>query len=270
MVACLTALPRLRTLFIGFRSAASRPRRMRPPPVTRTVLPALTEFRFKGASKYLEDFVAHIDTPQLEDIISIDYLYEPDPRDFEVAQLSKFVGRTMGPFRRAYVSLLKNRVVVNLDRHANYTGCDRRPVGTTISFTLIDWHIYQLDQPSRVLSKFSAALSTVVHLELKVKIQLGVGTNNIAWLRLLRLFPAMQMLHVSRARSGLVALALEDITAEMIAEVLPPSLDLICLAGQPAPSLEKFAAACRLTGRPVTVIDWEWEFEKRVKSYYSE
>ena len=32
------------------------------------VFPVLTHFRFKGASEYLEDLVAHIDSPQLDKI----------------------------------------------------------------------------------------------------------------------------------------------------------------------------------------------------------
>jgi hypothetical protein len=49
----------------------------------------------------------------------------------------------------------------------------------------------------------------------------------------------------------------------MVTEVLP-SLDLICLDGQPASSIEKFVAASarQLSGRPVTTIDTETEFEE--------
>jgi len=37
-----------------------------PPTPTRSVLPALTFFLYKGDSKYLEDLLARIDTPQLD------------------------------------------------------------------------------------------------------------------------------------------------------------------------------------------------------------
>ena len=65
IVASLAALPRLKTLTFGFQLATSRPDRILPPPLTRTVLPTLTYFQFKGASEYLEDLVARIDGPQL-------------------------------------------------------------------------------------------------------------------------------------------------------------------------------------------------------------
>ena len=63
VAASLVALPRLETFVIGFRLATSRPDRIHTPPVTRAVLPALTYFRFKGASEYLEDLVTRIDGP---------------------------------------------------------------------------------------------------------------------------------------------------------------------------------------------------------------
>jgi hypothetical protein len=65
VVASLVALPRLETFVIGFRLATSRPDRIHTPPVTRAVLPAMTYFRFKGASEYLEDLVTRIDCPRL-------------------------------------------------------------------------------------------------------------------------------------------------------------------------------------------------------------
>ena len=270
MIACLAASPRLETLIIEFRSrfplglATPWLRQIRLPLVTQTVLPALTDFWYKGDCEYLEDLIPRIECPQLEDIF-IDYLSQND--DFQVAQLSKFVDRSVGPFRRAYVSLLSKRVTFNLDRHANYNGWDRR-VGVTISFTAIDWQ----SQIAQVLGQFSVALSKVVHLEFKRNLKLHVeeATDNVEWPRLFRQFPAMQMLHVCWDLSEYVALALEAVshTPEMAAEVLP-SLDLIYLEGRPASSIETFVAVRQLSGHPVTVVDTKTEFDQRVESYVS-
>jgi hypothetical protein len=67
MVTCLSVLTSLETLQLGFLSPQSSPDResQRPPPATRPVLPSLGFFLFKGANKYLEEFVARIDTPRL-------------------------------------------------------------------------------------------------------------------------------------------------------------------------------------------------------------
>ncbi|KAH9172849.1 hypothetical protein EDB89DRAFT_1905747 [Lactarius sanguifluus] len=92
MAACLAVLPRLESIVIEFQSATPRPDRISLPPATRMVLPALTFFRFVGASEYLEDLVAQIDSPQL-DRIKIDYFDQFF--DFQVTQLSKFIDRSV-------------------------------------------------------------------------------------------------------------------------------------------------------------------------------
>ncbi len=68
MVTCLSTLPRLERLYLKFESPRSRPNRegRRPPPPTRSVLPALIMVHFTGVSKYLEDLVARIDSPLLD------------------------------------------------------------------------------------------------------------------------------------------------------------------------------------------------------------
>ena len=73
MATCLAALPRLDTLDLQLQSVFPRPERIRPP-VTRFLLPALTSFEFRGASEYLEDLVARIESPTGPDL---DCLLEP-------------------------------------------------------------------------------------------------------------------------------------------------------------------------------------------------
>jgi hypothetical protein len=92
------------------------------------------------------------------------------------------------------------------------------------------------------------------------------GTDDVEWQHRLHHFSSVQTLHVDRKLAAQVALALEDITGQMVAEVLP-SLDLIYLADQPASSIEKFVAARRLSDRPVTVVKSHTEFKERLKSY---
>jgi hypothetical protein len=84
----------------------------------------------------------------------------------------------------------------------------------------------------------------------------------------------MRTLRICRSLAGRVALALEtlaleDITGEMVSEVMP-SLELICLEGQPASSVEKFIAARQLSDRPVTVIGLNRELYRRHASRMNE
>jgi hypothetical protein len=120
---------------------------------------------------------------------------------------------------------------------------------------------------AQVLSHCSVTLSTVVHLNLEVEPkgrQLS-SMDDVEWLHLLRQFATVKTLRVSQELAEHVALALEDITD---AEVLT-SLEFIRVEGQPASSLKKFIAARQLSGRPVTVIDTETEFDERLESYVS-
>ena len=268
MVACLAVLPRLSTLRIGFRSA-SRPGRILPPPITRRVLPALTSFRFNGASEYLEDLVAQIDSPQLHQIF---IFYWNQFVDFEVAQLSEFIDRSVGTqialFRHAQVTFVSDWVSFTTYPRDIHPTSGSLPARTLISCRGIDWQVSHMAQ---VLSHFSTTLSNVVHLKLEA--QLGgrqlEGIDDVEWLHLLHHFPTVRTLHVSQELAGHVAITLEDITQGLVGQVLP-SLDLIRVVGQLASSIEKFVAGRLLSGCPVTVIDSETEFSERLKSYVSE
>jgi hypothetical protein len=268
MVSSLATLPRLETFVIGFKLATSRPDLIRLPPVTRTVLPALTNFRFKGASEYLEDLVARIDGPRLNQIV-ITYLNQVV--DFQVSQFSSFIDRSVGPeiaiFRHAQFTFSFGSVAFTMYPHANHSPWDRRPATTIISCHGVDSQVSHITQ---VLNHLSAKLSNVVHLKLKYEpedFQLE-DANDVEWLHLFHQFSAVQTLHLSRALAQHVAPALDGIGGEMVDEVLP-SLDLIRVVDQPASSIEKFIAARQLSGCPVTVIDTEAEFDERLQSYAS-
>ena len=270
MAASLVALPRLEVFVIGFQLATSRPDRIHTRPVlTRGVLPALTYFRFKGASEYLEELVCRIDGPRLNQIV-VTYLNQVV--DFQVVQFSKFIHRTVGPeislFRHARFSFSDRTVAFTMYPYANHSPWDRRPATTIISCEGID---YQVSHITQVLSHLSTKLSNVAHLKLKVEPEGRqlTGADDVEWIRLLHQFSTIQTLHVSQELAGHVALALEDTTAELADEVLP-SLNLIRVVGQPASSIEKFIASRQLSGRPVTFIDTEAEFDKRLESYASQ
>ncbi|KAH8984316.1 hypothetical protein EDB92DRAFT_1950853 [Lactarius akahatsu] len=62
------------------------------------VLPALTEFEFAGGSKYLDELMAQIDTPQVEDV-RIEY----SKLDVQAPQFSKFIKHSQ--FRCVQVDL---------------------------------------------------------------------------------------------------------------------------------------------------------------------
>ena len=92
IVTALAVMASLEFLTIKFESPLSRPHNesRRPPPPTRTVLPALARLVFKGASEYLGDFVARIDAPLLDSIYITFFLQLV----FNIPRLAQFMGRT--------------------------------------------------------------------------------------------------------------------------------------------------------------------------------
>ena len=74
MVRGLAMLTRLKDLSISFYEGISHADQWgnHPYPQMRTILSALTSLRYEGLSGYLEDFLARIDTPQV-DSLTIDY-----------------------------------------------------------------------------------------------------------------------------------------------------------------------------------------------------
>src|SRR5712672_2679619 len=96
LVSSMSALSHLKSFKIHFASPTSQqdPTNARSPLISTNhiALPALAEFRFRGASEYLEDLVARLDTPCLQQL-SIAFFDQPV---FEIPQLSLFIGRTEG------------------------------------------------------------------------------------------------------------------------------------------------------------------------------
>ena len=70
IVTALSTLINLETVLLRFQLPRSSPKwesRRSPAPIgLLTLLPVLTDFRFKGSSEYSDDFVARIDAPRLD------------------------------------------------------------------------------------------------------------------------------------------------------------------------------------------------------------
>ena len=260
----LAAVPRLNELNLEFQSATPRPDSIPPHRLTRIVLTFLANFTFEGASEYLEDLVSRIDAPQLKDFF---VYYLNQLVDFRVIELPKFINRSVGAKlthgRYARVTFDSGRVTFHTSHFSNDPSA-----AITIFCKGIDW---QVSHVAQVLSEFSVTLSNVGHLKLEDQLEDDHqidGTEDVEWLHLLHRFATAQSLYVSRKLAAHVALALEQVTWETVAGVLP-SLEMIYLAGQPESSIEKFIAACTTSGLSVTVVSSENEYLEKIESYVS-
>ena len=270
MVPALATLTRLDLLQIGFQSPSSRPSRIRLPPVTRTVLPALTDFTFLGVREYLEDFIARIDAPRLASVFT---KFFNQLIDFEVPRLCQFIERSyLERLMRCSLEFDKKSVDFVAGLRHTYHFPPSQPSSylgqcmyVGIQCEGIDWQVSQI---SRALDHISPVLTNVAHIKISfssTSLELE-DMDDIEWLQFLRPFSSVQTLIVSGPFSGHVSRALEDSSGGMGAEVLP-ALEMLCLEGQPVSSFHKFIAARSESGRPVTTIDTREEFEERLRSY---
>ena len=254
MATCLAELPRLKTFVLQFQSRFHPHNTLvHPPPVTRPVLPALTSLEFTGPSKYLEDFVARIDCPQLNKIL-IRLLGD----EYQFAQLTGLFNRSIPPFRHAKACIYDGGITFDLYHPTNRTGWDSHPATTAISCTPINWYIFD------ILDQCSAILSTVVDLKFVVDWQMNYKGDeyNLEWLPFLHQLPALQALYVPLPFAHGVGHALKSLKGEEVAEALP-SLELICLENQ-ASLIQEFVAVRRLSDHPLTVASTEAEFDQRL------
>ena len=115
IVALLSMLSSLESLSLGFRSPQSHPewespRTLHPP--KRSILPALTEFGFKGVTEYLEGLMTRINTPQLVQM-NITFFNQID---FHCPRLVQFINctPTLKALDEAHVQFYDRTASVNL------------------------------------------------------------------------------------------------------------------------------------------------------------
>ena len=256
MVTALSVLTRLEELWIGFESPRSHPdgKVRRPPPRTRTVLPVLTALYFKGASEYLEDLVARIDVPQLDNL-EITFFHQ---LIFDCPQLAQFISHTL-KFKahdEAHVDFSKWDVTVRLPQAFD---------GLRMSCMRSDW---QLSSAAQVCSSsfMQTLIPTVEHLYIRASYGFRAldwqdDIESGQWLELFRPFAATKGLYISSEFTPYIAPTLKELVRDGVIEVLP-ALQTLFLE-QPLPSrpvqeaIEQFVAARRLAGHPIGISLWK-------------
>jgi len=258
MVTCLSALTRLKSLVLGFKSPRSRPERTSrlSPQRTRTILPALTFLQFKGVTEYVEDLVTQIDAPLLKDI-SITFFNQ---LIFHILQLPKFLCRTemFTVLDQARVSFYEQSISVELFQQM---GANSARIKLTISCRKLDWQLSSLMQ---VCNSALPNLSTLERLSLHAYIYYGPALvpgqddiENTQWLDVLRPFINVKDLQLSEKVVPCVAPALQELTGERVKEVLPALQNLFLDDFKASRSVEEgirqFVAARQFSGHPVAI-----------------
>ncbi len=237
LVTGLSTLTSLEDLRLRFQAYVSVPQY--PPPVTRSVLPTLTSFEFKGRSEYSEYFVARIDAPRLNNL-KIIYLYQ---RDFDASQLVRFYNRIPMFTVPKEVHLVYINAACQTDL-GSVTRFSLVPTTGNGQFyvEIVSAHMTRQFSPLlRLCTSFSRIISTP---ELLYIYERGLSftqeqyqeddIENMEWLAILCQFIAVNELHLSKSFASRIAPALQTLVRERVTEVLP-SLQNIFLEVTPIP-----------------------------------
>ena len=262
MVTALSTLTRLGSLSLALQPPQSHPGQAsrRAPPPTRSVLPALTYFCFKGATEYLEDLVARIDVPRLDDLNLILFY---DQVVFDAPQFAQFVSRTPQFKALEKARIIFKDVAASIKFSSRTSGYRRFYV--KIPCAELDWQVSSLQN---VCNSWSPPLSSLEDLYI-YEAPHSRRWHNIAstpWLELLHPFTAVKNLYLTEEFAPRIIPALQELVGDRTTEVLPALRNMFIEGFEPGPAQEgirQFVDARLLAGHHVAFS--RWDRKKRVE-----
>ena len=258
MVACLSTLTSLEGLYLEFESPPPRPywESRHLPPQTRTVLPVLNGFTFKGVVEYLEYLVARIDAPRLI-VLGITFFNDIV---FDAPQLAQFIGHApmLEAFDKARVTLTDHIARITLS--SAYEGFEKS-LNVSSSCTELDWQLSFLEQ---VCTSSLLPLSTLEVLSMEGRPWPQDWKDIIDYAQLLELvhsFTAVKNLYLSKELAPCVVPALQDLVGGRTTEVFPNLQNIFVEeleeSGPVQEGIRKFISARQVSSHPITVLRWE-------------
>jgi len=274
IVPCLSMLPRLKSLFLGFQYPRSRAhresRQWRPPLLTRVAFPNLTSLGFSGNMKYLEDILSLIETPMLTESSFCFF----NQLVFDTPIIGHFIHRTetFTTFHRARVEFFSWAVVITLSGQEEGANDKREALRLEISCEPLDW---QLSALAQVSNSILSSLPTLEGLEIAVSREDWQGEIDvIQWREFLRPFTFVKKVTLVREDSvRLVAPALQELVRparERATEVLPALQNLFLRtygwrpSGPLKEAIGQLVTTQQLHGHPLTVQYWDNKSRKYV------
>jgi hypothetical protein len=250
MIAGLTGLASLKILKIEYESYPIIPyqKSQYPPLQTPILLPVLTRLLFRGVYEYLEDFVARVDAPLLNQL-DITYLQE---ESLDTPRLAEFISRAPKLSEaRVEFTCWPEEVQVILPQ----ASCGK------IDLRISCDEDVQLPCLAQLCSSFfrRAPISVAEHLHLTqngtYESYWSPDIESNQWLELFLSFPAVKRLHISPEFVPRIAPALQ-LAVERGTEVLPAlqAFFFETLPSEPVREIiRQFAVAPFRTGRTTTV-----------------
>ena len=260
MVTGLSALIRLESLSLTFRSPQSLPdRAIRiSPPHMRTLLPALTYLRYQGVPQYMEDLVAQIDAPLLESVV-ITFSHQ---EVLEVSQLEKFVRRAdkLSLLDRAQVTFWDDYISVTLSEELVAERVDPKTLKLTLACRE---RVLQVSYLAQFCASCLPTLSPFECLDILHSYDCTWAWEDVIdpspqWLELLRLFNTVKDLRIHKFVASRIAQSLRGLPVERVTEVLP-ALENVFISkldpffGPVMEAISEFADMRQLSGHPVSI-----------------
>ena len=262
LLTALSVFPRLALLSLGFQSPRSCPDRAgrRPPSGKRTNLPVLASLLFKGASEYLDDLLASIDAPRLENL----FIRFFNDIVFDTRQLAQFISRTptLKSLEKAHVTFDNHAARVRLSSQTS----DYRGLVVDILCSGLDWQVSSLEQ---VCTSSLRPLSTLEDLYIYNLIppwqddirSVQDNIENTLWLELLHSFTAVKNLYLCEERARSIEPALQELVGARSTEVLPTLQNIFLEGLQPSgptqEGIRQFVTMRQLISHPIAVSCWD-------------
>ena len=257
MVAALSSLTSLDHLSLEFESPRScpDPASRRPLPNTRSVLPILTHFSFKGVSEYLDDLVACIDAPQLNTF----NLTLFNDVVFDSPQLVRFISHTpmLKALETAYITLQDRAATVNFLSQTS----GHEDFHVEILCRGLDWQVSSLEQVcTSCLPPLYILEDLYFHEDLHLPPHWKDSIENRLWLELLRPFMAVKDLYLSENFASRIAPALQELVEGRMTDVLPALQNIFLKefdsSGSVRESIGQFVAVRQVANHPIAISPW--------------
>jgi hypothetical protein len=258
MVTALSALTGLRSLVLEFLSPRSCPDRetRHPPPLTRSVFPALTSIKFEGVSEYLDDLVASIDAPQLNSL-NITFFNQIV---FDTPQIAQFINRTpaLKSLDKARVQFGDRATEVNFSSLTSVHG----KLNVKVLCGDLDWQVSSMEQVCTSCLPFISTIEVLcIHKNPHASREdWPDNIENRLWLELLHPFTTVKTLYISREFVPRIVPALQELVGGRTTEVLPTLQNLFLERREPSvlvqEGIRQFTATRQVASHPVAVTPW--------------
>ena len=259
MATSLSMLTSLETLQLEFSSLHSHPDHKSLPrslPSIRSVL-TLAHFRFKGASKYLDEFVARIDAPQLCGLFTTFFI----GKKVKAPEFGLFISRTptLGAYDEAHLIFDGPNALVRLRQSHPEPSEHDRTIKVEIECDEPCWRFSYMVQTCISSLRLLLTMENL-YIDYRDLDTLSVW-EGIEWLDYLRPFTAVKNLYLSELSSPLIALALKKLIGGRTTEVLPALQNVFLEGFSPSEPVEKgiarFISARQLIDHPVALFVWD-------------